>query len=164
MLPYYMEHTDEGFVIYPIQTNVNYFCHPIIKCANCNMIPIQNCTSIYQMKLCTVGSSLIISRRNLYSSKDTDLVIQLNIHYAINVKYIWVTKIVIKQMGRNLSGHIFIGVFYTAKTSTIILLLSLFGKLFLWDIVNGDLRRLYSNLRHATTVFWLQIHNQYLWI
>ena len=37
--------------------------NPIIKCANCNRIPIQNCTSIYQMKICTVSSALIISRR-----------------------------------------------------------------------------------------------------
>ena len=35
----------------------------IIKFANCNRIPIQNCTSIFQMKLCTVSSALIISRR-----------------------------------------------------------------------------------------------------
>ena len=36
---------------------------PIIKCANCNRRPIQNCTSIYQMKLCTFSSALIISKR-----------------------------------------------------------------------------------------------------
>ena len=36
---------------------------PTIKCANCNRRPIQNCTSIYQIKLCTVSSVLIISRR-----------------------------------------------------------------------------------------------------
>ena len=37
--------------------------NPIIKCANCNRKPIQNFTLIYQMKLCTVSSDLIISRR-----------------------------------------------------------------------------------------------------
>ena len=37
--------------------------NPIIKCANFNIIPIKNCTSVYQMKLCTVRSALIISRR-----------------------------------------------------------------------------------------------------
>ena len=36
---------------------------PIIKCEDCNIILIQNCTSIYQMKLCTVSSALIINRR-----------------------------------------------------------------------------------------------------
>ena len=36
---------------------------PIIKCANCNRRPIQNCTSVYHMELCTVISDLIISRR-----------------------------------------------------------------------------------------------------
>ena len=35
----------------------------IIKCENCNRRPIQNCTSVYQIKLCTVSSALIISRR-----------------------------------------------------------------------------------------------------
>ena len=34
---------------------------PIIKCENCNRRLIQNCTSIYQMKLCTFSSALIIS-------------------------------------------------------------------------------------------------------
>ena len=36
---------------------------PIIKCANYNRRTIQNCTSIYQIKLFTVISILIISRR-----------------------------------------------------------------------------------------------------
>ena len=62
-------------------------------------------------------------------------------------------KIVINQMSRNLSGHIFIGVFYSAKTSAIIIILSLFGKWFLWNGMNGGLIRLYSNLRHITTFF-----------
>ena len=35
---------------------------PIIKCENCNRRPIQNCTSVYQMKLYTISSSLVISR------------------------------------------------------------------------------------------------------
>ena len=70
---------------------------------------------------------------HLHSPKDLDIVIQLIIYYAINVKYIWGTNIVIKQMGRNLSDQIFIGVFYTAETSTIIILLSLFRKLFLLE-------------------------------
>ena len=52
--------------------------------------------------------------------------IQLVIYYAINVKYILVTKKVIKQMGRNFSGELFIGVLYTTKTSAIIIFLSLF--------------------------------------
>ena len=54
-------------------------------------------------------------------------------------------KILIKEMGRNLSGHIFIGLFYTAEASGIIILLNLFGKLFPWDGVNGVVIRLYSN-------------------
>ena len=41
-------------------------------------------------------------------------------------------------MSRNLFGQILIGVFYAAKTPTIILLLSLFGKLFPWNGVNDD--------------------------
>ena len=35
----------------------------IIKCTDCNIRPIKNCTSIYQMKLFTVSSDFIISRR-----------------------------------------------------------------------------------------------------
>ena len=35
----------------------------IIKCADYNRRPIQNCTSFYQMKLCNISSALIISRR-----------------------------------------------------------------------------------------------------
>ena len=101
---------------------------------------------------------------HLYPSNNLDLVIPLIIYHAINVKYILVTNIVIKQMVRNLSGQIFIGVFYTSKTSAIIILLNLFAKLFLWNGTNGGLMRLYPNLRHITTVFLLQIHNQYLWI
>ena len=47
----------------------------IITCANCNRITIQNFTSVYQMKLCTVISALIISRRpftfiKVYRSSD----------------------------------------------------------------------------------------------
>ena len=34
-----------------------------IKCANFNRRPIQNCTSVYTMKLCTVSSDFIIIRR-----------------------------------------------------------------------------------------------------
>ena len=37
--------------------------NPIIKCKNCNRIPIQNCISIYQIKPCTVSIDLIIIRR-----------------------------------------------------------------------------------------------------
>ena len=36
----------------------------IIKCVNFNIRRIQNCTSVYQMKLWTVRSALIISRRS----------------------------------------------------------------------------------------------------
>ena len=36
---------------------------PIIKFANYNRSPIKNCTLIFQMKLCTVRSAFIISRR-----------------------------------------------------------------------------------------------------
>ena len=36
---------------------------PIVKCANCNRRPIQNCTSVYQMELYTISSNLIIGRR-----------------------------------------------------------------------------------------------------
>ena len=35
----------------------------IVKCANYNRRPIQNFTSVYQIKLCTVRIVLIISRR-----------------------------------------------------------------------------------------------------
>ena len=47
----------------------------IIKFANYNRSPIKNCTSTYQMKLCTVSSAFIISRRpftfiKVYRSSD----------------------------------------------------------------------------------------------
>ena len=74
------------------------------------------------------------------------------------------TKILINKMGRNLYGQLFIGVFYTAETSAIVILLSLFVKLFLWNDVNGGLVRLYSNIQHITMVFRLQSQNKYLWI
>ena len=45
--------------------NVLNLPDPIIKCENWNRRPIQNFTKVYQMKLCTVGSALIISRRTL---------------------------------------------------------------------------------------------------
>ena len=64
--------------------------YPIIKFANCNIRPIQSCTSVYQMKLCTVSSSLIISRRpfsfikvSRYSDTiDYLLCIQLEVHLS----------------------------------------------------------------------------------
>ena len=37
--------------------------NPIIKCANCNRKPIQNCALVYQRRLCIFSSGLIISRR-----------------------------------------------------------------------------------------------------
>ena len=58
-----------------------------------------------------------------------------------------------KQMGRNLSGQVFIGLFYAAKTSAISILLGLFGKIFLRNYVNGVLTRLYFNFQHITAVF-----------
>ena len=67
-------------------------------------------------------------------------------------------------MGRHVSGQIFIGVFYTAKTSAIIVIMGLFGNVFLCNVVNGGLMKLYSNFRHITTVFLSQSHNKYLWI
>ena len=67
-------------------------------------------------------------------------------------------------MGRNLSGHIFIVVFYATKTSKIIILLSLFGNFALWNVVNVFLMILYSSFCHITTVFILKSHNKYLWI
>ena len=47
----------------------------------------------------------------------------------------------------------FIGVFYAAKTSAIIILPSLFGKLFLWNVNYGVFMRLYPNFQHIITVF-----------
>ena len=86
-----------------------------MKCANCNRRLIQNSTSVYQMKLCTVSIALIISTRPFVFIKGKYIGIQLIIYYAINVKYILVTKIPINQMGRNLFGLLSIGVFYTEK-------------------------------------------------
>ena len=63
----------------------------------------------------------------------------MDYYHTINVKYIYVMKIMINQMGHNLSGQILIGLFYDLKTSAIIIILGLFGKLFLWNGVNGDL-------------------------
>ena len=37
--------------------------NPILKCANFNRRQITNCTSVYQMQLCTFSSALIIGRR-----------------------------------------------------------------------------------------------------
>ena len=76
---------------------------PIIKCANCNRIPIQNRTSVYQMKLCTASSSLISSRRPfafIKGSRSSD-----------PIDYLLCNKCEV----------------FTAKTSSIIILLSLFG-------------------------------------
>ena len=92
----------------------------------------------------------------MHESKDLDIVIKSIYYYTINMKYILVTNIVIKKMGRNLSGEIFIGVFYTEETFAIIILLSLFGNFFFWNGVNGGLMISYSNLWHITTVFRLQ--------
>ena len=55
-----------GMSVITVGTNHLQCAEPtdtIIKCANCNRIPIQNCTSVYQMKLFNVFSDLIISRR-----------------------------------------------------------------------------------------------------
>ena len=57
----------------------------IIKCAYLNRRPIQNCTSIYQMKLCTISSALFISRRPCAFIRGIYLVIRLFIYHAINV-------------------------------------------------------------------------------
>ena len=116
------------------------------------------CNSVMSAVLLSLGGY------NFRSYKDIYLVIQLIIYYAINMKYILVTNILINKMGRNLSGQVFIGVFYAEKISAIIIILRLFVKLFLWDGVNGGLMRLYFNFRHITTVFLLHIHNQYSWI
>ena len=36
---------------------------PIVKCADYNIRPIQNCTSVYKMQICTVSSAFIVGRR-----------------------------------------------------------------------------------------------------
>ena len=36
---------------------------PIVKCDNCNRRPIENCTSVHKIKLCTVRTALFIGRR-----------------------------------------------------------------------------------------------------
>ena len=53
----------------PIIHNLLNLPDIIIKCADCNSRPIQNCTSNHQMKLCTVNSVLIISRRSFVPIK-----------------------------------------------------------------------------------------------
>ena len=58
------------------------------------------------MKLCNVSSALNISRKPFTFIKGSDIVIQLVIYYAINVKYILVMKNVIKQISNYLSGKI----------------------------------------------------------
>ena len=47
----------------------------IVKCANCNRRPIENCTSDYKLNLREVSSSVIIGRRNfafLNGSRSSD--------------------------------------------------------------------------------------------
>ena len=137
---------------------------PIIKCANYNRRPIKNCTSVYQIKLCTIISALIISRipfafiKGFIFSDPIDYLLcnQCEVHLsdkdtdkANELQFIWPD---------------FIGVFYTAKTSAIMILLSLLGKLFLWNSMNGGLMRLDANFRNITILFLLQSHNQYLCI
>ena len=106
------------------------------------------------MQLCTVSSALVIGWRKFALIRGTrSRVIRLIIYYETNVEYILMMNILIKQTVRNLSGQIFIGLLYAAKISEIIILLSLFGKLFLWNGANGGLMRFYYNLWHITTVF-----------
>ena len=48
-----------------VGTNHQKYAEPpdtVIKCTNFNRRPIQNCTSVYQMKIYSVRSALIISK------------------------------------------------------------------------------------------------------
>ena len=89
------------------------------------------------MALCNISSALIISRRLFAFIKgyrtsdiiDHLLYNQCEVHLS--------DKDTDKKIDRNLSGQLFIGVLYTVETPAIIILLRLFGKLFLWNGVNG---------------------------
>ena len=58
------DHLKDTYVINVVTDNSQYDKPPntIVKRANSNRRPIQNCTSVYQMQLCTVNSALIIGR------------------------------------------------------------------------------------------------------
>ena len=129
--------------------------YPIIKFANCNIRPIQSCTSVYQMKLCTVSSSLIISRRpfsfikvSRYSDTiDYLLWNQCGVHLsdkdtnkANRLQFIWPDFYWIFIRCKDIRDHYFS---------------EFFGKLFLWNGANGGLLKLYSNFQHITTIFLL---------
>ena len=90
---------------------------PIIKCANFNRGPIQNFTSIYQIKLCTVSSALIISRRPfsfIKVSRSSDTIDYL----LFNQCEVFLSdEDTDKANGPQFIWPAFIGVFYTAETS-----------------------------------------------
>ena len=150
-----------------VGTNLPQFAeppNPIVKWENFNRIPIKNCTSVYQMKIFTVSSAFIISRRpfaliNVYISSDPIYYLLCNkceVHLndedtdkENGLQFIWTDfywSIISCKDTRNQYHSEFIWNF------------------FLWNVVNGGLMRLYSNFRLITTVFQLQIHNQYLWV
>ena len=138
--------------------------NPIVKCTNFNRRPIKNCTPDYKIQLLTIGSDLIIGRRTFASIRGTI--------YSDTIDYLLCNQRKVnlsgedtdKENGPQCISTDFIEVFYAAKTSTNILLLSLCGKLFLWSEGNGCLIRVYLNYQHITTVFLLQFHSQYVWI
>ena len=138
--------------------------NPIVKFVNWNRRKIQNCISVYQTQLCTVSSALIICRRPFAFIK--------GYRYSDQIEYLLCNQSEVhlsdrdtdKANGPQFIYPYFIGVFYAEKTHTTIILLSLSGKLFLWNGMNDGLMRFYFNFRHITTVFRLQIQNEYSWI
>ena len=127
--------------------------YPIIKCAKFNRRPIQNCTSIYQMKICTVGSASIISRRPFLSIKGSRSIDPIDYLICNKCEVHLSDEDSDELNGPQFIWPAFIGVFYTDKTSPIIILLGIFEILFLWNGVDCGLMKLYTNLRHITTLF-----------
>ena len=80
---------------------------PIVKCANFNRRPIIIFVSVYQMQLCTVSSAFIIGGIPFAFIKGSRYSDPIDYLICINVKYILVAKILIKQMSRNLSDQFF---------------------------------------------------------
>ena len=138
--------------------------NPIIKCESFNRILIQNCTSVYQMKLCTIRSDLIIIRipfepiKWYKSSGPIDYLLcnQCEVHLsdkdtdkANGAQFIWPAFYWSILRCKDIHNNGYSEFIWNFP---------------LWNGVNSGLMRLYSNFRIITTVFWLKRHNQYLWI
>ena len=110
----------------------------MVKFENCNRIPIQNCTSVYQIKICTARSALIIGRISFISIKGSI--------YSDTIDYLLCHQCAVhlsdedtdKEKGIQFIYIYFIGVLYDAKTSAIIILwvyLEIFSPGMKWMVV-----------------------------